>query len=128
MSGKRSASLCGQSGCRRIAGHSGPHDRFPASAWTFFEDKDQNKLGKAGFATPRGGAKGAYQNHVVRSNRVIVPYEKLRIAPLRDYFDGYVIRLLPEQYFEAAGVPKSDFLKSDCSVKVGENAFILYRT
>src|SRR5437764_5655117 len=126
MSGKRSASLCGQSGCRRIAGHSGPHDRFPASAWTFFEDKDQNKLVKAGFATPRGGAKGAYQNHVVRSNQVIIPFEKITIVPLDEYKDGYVVRLLPEQYFEAPGVPKPEFLKPDNPIQVGKNAFVLY--
>ena len=42
--------------------------------------------------------------------------------------DGFVVRLLPEQYFEAVGVPKAEFLKSDSAVRVGENAFVLYRT
>jgi BstXI restriction endonuclease len=91
-------------------------------------DKDKKKLVKAGFATPRGGAKGAYQNHVVRSNQVIIPFEKYSIVPLYEYEHGYVVRLLPEQYFEKVGVPKSEFLKPDSPIKVGENAFVLYRT
>lgn len=91
-------------------------------------DKDKKKLVKAGFATPRGGAKGAYQNHVVRSNQVIIPFEKITIAPLEEYKDGYVVRLLPEQYFESAGVLKPEFLNPDNSIQVGKNAFVLYRT
>lgn len=90
--------------------------------------RDKKKLVKAGFATPRGGAKGAYQNHVVRSNQVIIPFEMYHIVPLEEYRDGYVVRLLPDQYFEAAGVPKSEFLKQDSPIHIGENAFILYRT
>jgi hypothetical protein len=87
---------------------------------------DKNKLNKAGFATPRGGAKGAYQNHVVRSNRVIMPFERLVVAPLADFSDGYVIRLFPEQYFQSTKVPKPEFLVQDAMVRVGENAFVLY--
>jgi hypothetical protein len=90
--------------------------------------KDKKKLVKAGFATPRGGAKGAYQNHVVRSNQVIIPFEKYYVAPLDTYEDGYVVRLLPEQYFEAARVIKPEFLQPDNPIQMGENAFILYRT
>ena len=92
------------------------------------QDKDKKKLVKAGFATPRGGAKGAYQNHVVRSNQVIIPFEKYTIAPLYALNDGYVIRLLPDQYFMSAGVPKAEFLRTDSPIRVGENAFVLYRT
>jgi hypothetical protein len=91
-------------------------------------EKDKKKLVKAGFATPRGGAKGAYQNHVVRSNQVIIPFEKLHIAPLSAYKDGYVVRLLPEQFFEAPGIPKPEFLAPTNPIQVGKNAFILYRT
>jgi len=91
-------------------------------------NKDKNKILKAGFATPRGGSKGAYQNHVVRSNRVIIPFEKLETTSLSYYEDGYVIRLFPEQYFESKGVPKDIFLKENSHIKIGENAFILYRT
>lgn len=118
--------LCGIDGCRRIRGHAGQHAPYP-ELWTFFTQKDKKKIGKAGFATPRGGAKNAYQNHVVRSNKVIIPFGRLGEADLSLYEDGYVIRLLPEQYFESAGNPRGIFLGSD-QVVVGTNAFVLYRT
>lgn len=121
--------LCGINGCRLLLGHVGDHNLYPSSAWNFMHIKDRKKLDKAGFATPRGGAKGAYQNHVVRSNRVIIPYERLSVIPLHEYNDSYVIRLYPEQYFESTGVPKSNFLEGEESwIIVGQNAFILYRT
>lgn len=124
--------LCGINGCRLLLEHVGEHNPYPSSAWNFMCTKDRKKLDKAGFATPRGGAKGAYQNHVVRSNRVIIPYERLsfiRFPEYPEYKDGYVIRLYPEQYFESSGVPKSKFLEGEESqIVVGENAFILYRT
>ena len=121
--------LCGENGCRLILGHKSKHDSYPTSAWNFMADRDKNKLIKAGFATPRGGDKGAYQNHVVRSNKVIIPYEKLSICSLGNYQNGYVIRLYPEQYFESVNTPKQDFISGDHSwIIIGENAFILYRT
>jgi hypothetical protein len=120
--------LCGIEGCRLLNGHAGAHNRFPVKAWGFMVAKDQDKLDKAGYATPRGGAKGAYQNHVVRANRVIIPYERLEVAPLTEFENGYIIRLLPEQYFEAPSQPKPEFLGTDAEVKIGENAFLLYRT
>ena len=121
--------LCGINDCRLLAKHLGEHNRYPTSAWSFMQEKDKRKLDKAGFATPRGGAKGAYQNHVVRSNRVIIPYERLLIVPVGEYKDGYVIRLYPEQYFECAGIPKPIFLTGSNSwIIVGQNAFVLYRT
>jgi hypothetical protein len=110
-----------------LAGHRGRHNRHP-EAWSFFQEKDRKKLSKAGFATPRGGSKGAYQNHVVRSNKVIVPFERLTEAPLERYEDGYVVRLIPEQYFDAPGKPKPAFLADEAQVVVGDNAFVLYRT
>jgi hypothetical protein len=119
--------LCAHDDCRRRAGHSGQHLDFPTEAWSFFADRDKNKLAKAGFATPRGGAKGAYQNHVNRNNKVIVPYERLGEADLDLYEQGWVARLLPEQYFAAPGVPKNEF-EGDAALVVGENAFVLYRT
>lgn len=118
--------LCAEDGCRLLAGHGGRHNRFPVAAWDFMEERDKNKLVKAGFATPRGGAKGAYQNHVVRSNRVIIPFERMGIAPLEEFADGYVIRLFPEQYFQSSRVPMPEFLAEDAVVRVGENAFVLY--
>lgn len=120
--------LCGVNRCRLPSNHSGNHDLYPTKAWDFMFPKDKKKLVKAGFATPRGGAKGAYQNHVVRSNQVIIPFEKYRLAPLNAYEDGYVVRLLPEQYFESAGVAKPVFLHPDSPIQVGSNAFVLYRT
>lgn len=118
--------MCGHAGCRRLDGHRGAHDSTPSEAWGFMDVKDVRKLAKAGYATPRGGAKGAYQNHVVRSNRVIVPFERIRGAPLTQYRNGYVIRLLPEQYFTAPATP-NPALGAE-GIVAGENAFVLYRT
>lgn len=120
--------LCGNNGCRLIVNHSGICTRFPSEAWKFFLEKDKNKLGKAGFATPRGGSKGAYQNHVLRSSRVIIPYERLAEIDLSIYKEGYVIRLFPEQYFEAPGSPREEFTRPNPRVRLGDNAFVLYRT
>lgn len=119
--------LCMIDSCRKPHGHTGLHDPFPSSAWGFMARKDKDKITKAGFATPRGGAKGAYQNHVLRSNKVIVPFERLDQAPLDSYENGYVVRIFPEQYFEAAGQIKPIFTQPD-SPRIGLNAFILYRT
>jgi hypothetical protein len=120
--------LCLEEGCRRRRGHAGGHDRRPSEAWQFFAEKDKRKLTKAGFATPRGGARGGYQNHVVRSSQVIVPYERLGDIDLSLYRDGYVVRLLPEQYFASAGTPRPEFVGPQATVQVGQNAFVLYRT
>ena len=120
--------LCGHTNCRRPAGHRGRHEAHPGEAWDFFGEKDKRKIAKAGFATPRGGAKGAYQNHVTRSSKVIIPHERIPDVTLSLYQDDYVVRLLPEQYFERRGVPKAEFLAADAPIQVGINAFILYRT
>ena len=121
------ADLCGYNGCRKERGHTGPHDPRPSRAWAFLRKADKNKITKAGFATPRGGQKGAYQNHVRRSNKVIVPYEHLKAAPLADFENGYVVRLFPEQYFKKAGKVRKALKKHGAPI-VGEDAFILYRT
>lgn len=96
-----------------------------AALWSFMVEKDKKKLAKAGFATPRGGGKNAYQNHVSRSNRVIIPYERLEDVDVELFRQGYVIRVLPEQYFESAGVRRPDFREE---VEIGDHAFVLYRT
>ncbi len=119
--------LCLTNACRKIQGHRGQHDIYPSTPWAFMASKDKDKLSKAGFATPRGGAKGAYQNHVLRSNRVIVPFERLGQAPLASYQDGYVVRLFPDQYFDGPGQVKLAFGQPN-SPQVGVDAFILYRT
>ena len=121
-------SLCGIGGCRRERGHSARgHDARPAEAWGFLSKRDKDKLTKAGFATPRGGNKGAYQNHVLRTNRVIIPYERLGDIDLTGFGDGYTIRLFPHQYFSELCKPKAEFLESS-EVEVGRNAFVLYRS
>lgn len=117
--------LVGGLKCRLFSGHRTKHDPHPSKAWDFLDKKDKAKLNKAGFATPRGGGKGAYQNHVSRSNKVIIPYERLTSVDLSNYEDGYVIRLFPNDYFLESGVVKTDI---NPVVALGENSFILYRT
>ncbi|MBL0706288.1 hypothetical protein [Sinomonas cellulolyticus] len=108
-------------------GHGGGHDPRPSEAWHFFGPADIRKINKAGYATPRGGDKGAYQNHVYRNNRVIVPFEHLEQVDLVKYVDGYVVRLFPDQYFEAPGIVRSRFAEPNAPV-VGRDAFVLYRS
>jgi hypothetical protein len=120
--------LCNIDGCRLIHGHKGRHDKFPTAIWSFLSLKDQKKINKAGTATPRGGEKGGYQNHVARSNKVIIPYEKLNAQALHLYKHGYVVRLLPEQVFIEKYKQKPEFLDLTNPVEIGRNAFVLYRT
>ena len=117
---------CNIDGCRRLLAHAGQHDPYPTKAWDFLAEKDKKKLTKAGFATPRGGEKGAYQNHVDRSNKVILPFERLAGSNVGHFRDGYVIRIFPDQYFSATHTVKPEVLAN--GVIVGENAFVLYRT
>lgn len=119
--------LCLSEGCLKKHGHSGAHNPHPSQAWSFLTSKDKDKISKAGFATPRGGAKGVYQNHVLRSNKVIVPFERLGQVPLQKYEDGFVIRLFPDQYFDVNGQPKPYFAATEAP-QPGQNAFVLYRT
>lgn len=119
--------LCLTNACRKLLGHRGQHDIYPSVPWSFMAAKDKDKLSKAGFATPRGGAKGAYQNHVLRSNKVIIPYERLGQAPLASYQNGYVVRLFPDQYFDGPSQVKAAFTQPN-SPRVGIDAFVLYRT
>ncbi len=123
---KMLVALCGVRGCRRQSGHGGLHDPYPTRAWEFLTDKDKKKITKAGFATPRGGEKGAYQNHVARNNKVIIPYERFQGVTVAHFQDGYVIRILADQYFSAPHTVRPEFLENN--VVVGENAFVLYRT
>ncbi len=88
--------LCTVNGCRRLVAHTGDHDPYPTKAWDFLAEKDKKKIIKAGFATPRGGEKGAYQNHVDRSNKVILPFERMVGVNLGNFCDDYVIRLFPD--------------------------------
>jgi len=118
--------LCDNATCLLKKGHDGAHQNYPTSAWGFLNKKDCKKINKAGFATPRGGKKGAYQNHVTRSNKVIVPYERFDNTNLSAFKDDYIIRLYPQQCFEAKN--KINPILSSKKIKVGQNAFVLYRT
>lgn len=120
--------LCEDPNCNLLAGHKGRHSFIYKKAWEEeFEPDDINKILKAGYCTPRGGAKGGYQNHVNRNSKVIIPFEKLPEVNLDNYKDGYVIRLFPSQYFSAKHTVIDEFVNNP-SVIVGENAFVLYRT
>ena len=120
--------LCDHPNCNLMKGHKGAHKFVVKKSWEdFFNKTDIDKINKAGYSTPRGGAKGAYQNHVYRNGRVIIPYEKLGIVDLSNYKDGYIISIFPQQYFKEKWVVKDEFLNND-DIIVGQNAFILYRT
>ena len=92
------------------------------------DDRDQDKLDKAGYATPRGGDKNGYQNHVVRSNRVILPYELIDDRIVSLFTDGYIVRLLPGQAFAAPGVVATLSMPDGEPIEVGRNAFVLYKS
>ncbi len=120
--------LCKNPNCNLLANHRGNHSFIYKNAWeTHFNKDDINKIQKAGCCTPRGGAKGGYQNHVNRNSKVIIPYEKLSEVNLSNYKDGYVIRLFPSQYFTGKYTINSVFIDNP-TVIVGNNAFVLYRT
>lgn len=120
------AKLCNINSCRRLHGHNGNCDTYPSEAWGFFEEEDKKKISKTSSATPRGGKKGGYQNHVNRCNKVIVPYEKVEICNLESYEDGFIIRVLPEQIFNEDNSLKDLLTSNGLPVVVGENAFVLY--
>lgn len=119
--------LCTVDGSVRQLDHTGGHEVYSSTPWQFLSRRDNDKKTKAGFATPRGGAKGAYQNHVLRSNKVIVPFELFAQAPVAKYETGYVVRLFPDQYIEAPRTPKTYFLEPG-SPQPGASAFALCGT
>lgn len=120
--------LCKNPNCNLLENHKGKHSFIYKKAWEKnFTPDDINKIQKAGYCTPRGGAKGGYQNHVNRNSKVIIPFEKLSEVNLDNYKDGYVIRLFPSQYFSAKHTIIDEFVNNP-SVIVGKNAFVLYRT
>lgn len=120
--------ICENLNCNLPANHKGDHSFICKKAWEAkFTKDDINKIQKAGYCTPRGGAKGGYQNHVNRNSKVIIPYEKLSEVNLYNYKDGYVIRIFPSQYFTGKHTVNKDFIDNPL-VSVGENAFVLYRT
>lgn len=122
------ATLCSKSNCRLIENHKGKCNAWPKKAWSFLDQKDQYKLDKAGYATPRGGDKGAYQNHVYRNNKVIIPFEKLDTVSFANYEDGYVIRAYPDQIFDDKNNLRHITLSTGEELEVGINTFVLYRS
>lgn len=130
--------LCSDPNCNLIANHDGEHSFVYICAWEKLCKEDRKKIQKAGCCTPRGGAKGGYQNHVNRNSKVIIPYEMLckHKVNLDNYKDGYVIRLFPSQYFSSKHTVSKDFQKNNSvivggkviKIIVGKNAFVLYRT
>jgi len=120
--------LCQKGSCRKLIGHTGKCDPWPTNCWSFLEEKDKKKLSKAGYATPRGGKKGAYQNHVYRNNKVIIPFEKINVIDTSNYEDGYIVRLYPDQAFISSGILSEINLPDGEPLVIGENAFVLYRS
>jgi hypothetical protein len=118
--------LCRENGCLKAKGHGGAHSTTPSEVWRHFAGKDKKKLSKAGFATPRGGDKGGYQNHVSRNNMVIIPFERCGQVDFDQFHDGYSVRLLPPQCFESKGVLRQEFTAPGAIVRIGVNAFVLY--
>jgi hypothetical protein len=120
--------------CLRIGGHTGSCNSFP-SVWNEIEhdplDKTKKKIVKAGFATPRGGDKGGYQNHVSRSSRVIIPFEHATRVSFLNYDQGAVVRITIPQAIELFD---NDLLHEGneyLEVEIGEErqrAFLLYRS
>lgn len=120
--------------CRKIRGHRGVHAPFP-TLWNSIAadpgDKTQKKINKAGFATPRGGAKGGYQNHVTRSSRVILPLEHAGKVKFSNYEQGYTIRVTVPQAVDL--LAEKGLADKDGRLQVrldGQwaQAFVLYRS
>lgn len=141
MTGSKSASqvqLCLRptpSGpCRRLAAHTGGHAAQP-TLWNGIGydpgEKTRKKIVKAGFATPRGGAKGGYQNHVTRSSRVILPYEHTDKVDFSNYEQGYVVRLTAAQARALLSEHRVTSQDERLYVEIGgelHQAFVLYRS
>ncbi len=120
--------------CRKLKNHRQACDVAP-TLWNFIENdpesRTKKKIVKAGFATPRGGDKGGYQNHVSRSSRVIIPFEHASKVNFDNYSQGAVVRVTVPQAITllASGdlVEESQILKVNCGSSF-QQAFILYRS
>lgn len=120
--------------CLKQKGHLGACHRFP-SVWTDIDhdpgDKTRKKIIKAGFATPRGGDKGGYQNHVSRSSRVIIPFEHASRVDFANYEQGAVVRLtVPQAAILIAGnelYESREYLEIELENE-RQRAFVLYRS
>ena len=113
--------------CNKINNHKGSCDKFSRDAISFLNQKDFDKVSKSGYATPRGGDKGGYQNHVYRTGKVIIPYEKFKNINPNIYKGGWVVRLFVNQAFNQNG--KLNIIKNQfVNLVIGENCFVLYRS
>jgi hypothetical protein len=120
--------------CFKLSGHTAGCDGS-VSVWNNIGhdplNRTKKKIIKAGFATPRGGDKGGYQNHVSRSSRVIIPFEHAAKVDFNYYEQGAVVRVTIPQ---ALQLLKSGDLfeeKDYLQVKVNnqaQRAFLLYRS
>lgn len=120
--------------CLLQRSHGGNHKAQP-TLWNNIlhdpGDRTYKKIVKAGFATPRGGAKGGYQNHVTRSSRVIIPFEHADKVNFSNYEQGAVIRVTAPQ---AAGIHENDGFENRGGALYVEicgeyrQAFVLYRS
>ena len=118
-------SLCNK--CNKLKNHKGSCDQFSKDSFTFLNSKDFDKVSKSGYATPRGGDKGGYQNHVYRTGKVIIPYEKFKNINPNIYKGGWVVRLFVNQAFDEnkrLHVIKNKFV----DLVIGKNCFVLYRS
>jgi hypothetical protein len=120
--------------CLKQLKHAGTCNRFP-SVWTEIshdpEEKTRKKIVKAGFATPRGGDKGGYQNHVSRSSRVIVPLEHSHRVDFVNYEQGAIVRITIPQMDSL--VKSGKLYENDEGLEIAVNgrrqkAFVLYRS
>jgi hypothetical protein len=120
--------------CLKVLGHSAGCDST-VSVWNNIGhdplDRTKKKIIKAGFATPRGGDKGGYQNHVSRSSRVIIPFEHATKVDFTNYEQGATVRVTVPQALELLNsgdlIEVNDYLQ----VKVNgepQRAFLLYRS
>ena len=130
--------LCAKVGstgiCLKLIAHSGSCDSTP-TIWNQIQsdplDRTKKKIVKAGFATPRGGDKGGYQNHVSRSSRVIIPFEHATKVDFENYEQGSVVRITIPQAIALLAtrhlVEYKDYLQVDINGSV-QRAFLLYRS
>ena len=119
--------------CLLQSGHRGAHNPMPAVWYSIAndpEEKTRKKIVKAGFATPRGGDKGGYQNHVSRSSRVIIPFEHAPKVNFQNYKQGSVVRITVPQAISllASGelTEENDYLVVNIN-GIKQRAFVLYR-
>lgn len=120
--------------CLKARGHSARCDAQP-SLWNNIEmdaeKRTKKKIIKAGFATPRGGDKGGYQNHVSRSSRVIIPFEHSENIDFSNYAQGAVVRVTAPQALVLLQNGNLREVQDYFEVNIAgtwQRAFLLYRS